>query len=303
MKDHFVTGNSVMIKIDGKKIKELRERQGLTQLYLATAVQVTTDTISRWENKRYPSIKKENGLKLAEALEVQLKDILEQESEIKDEPFPSTKPPQPTSRYKFIIPPVLVALILALVSGYFFLTKVNTPRILAHRIMPARTIAALPFPVVVTIDGQTDYGIALILKETLPANASIIATSPEVALNTGKDSNIKWIQKINEKMAFAYMVKIDANHNTISSFSGSIAISQGAGEPIMVEGDSKILLGPHHWADTDGNNIISDREILTVYDQYSGIDGFEIDIDLIERMWLGSGYLWNQNSKSFTILP
>ena len=67
-----------MIKIDGGKIKRLREQQGLTQLYLATAVQVTTDTISRWENRRYPSIKKENGLKLAEALNVELQEILEE---------------------------------------------------------------------------------------------------------------------------------------------------------------------------------------------------------------------------------
>ena len=46
--------------------KEIREKKGLTQLYIATAVGVTTDTISRWENRRYPSIKTENGEKLAE---------------------------------------------------------------------------------------------------------------------------------------------------------------------------------------------------------------------------------------------
>ncbi len=66
-----------MVKIDGAKVKLLREKQGLTQLYIATAVQVTTDTISRWENKRYPSIKKENGLNLAEALGVDLEYLLE----------------------------------------------------------------------------------------------------------------------------------------------------------------------------------------------------------------------------------
>ena len=71
-----------MVKIDGSKVKTLRESKGLTQLYIATVVEVTTDTISRWENKRYPSIKEENALKLAEALEVSLEDILEKEDEV-----------------------------------------------------------------------------------------------------------------------------------------------------------------------------------------------------------------------------
>ena len=65
------------VNIDGSKIKTLREQQGLTQLYLATVVEVTTDTISRWENRHYQSIKRENAEKLAEALEVSLEELLE----------------------------------------------------------------------------------------------------------------------------------------------------------------------------------------------------------------------------------
>ena len=77
MRDNVYQGGPVMIRIDGSKIRQIREQKGLTQLYVATAVDVTTDTVSRWENKRYPSIKKENGQKLAEALEVELEAILE----------------------------------------------------------------------------------------------------------------------------------------------------------------------------------------------------------------------------------
>ena len=65
-----------MVKIDGSRVRNLRESKGLTQLYIATVVGVTTDTISRWENNRYPTIRRENALKLAEALEVPLDDIL-----------------------------------------------------------------------------------------------------------------------------------------------------------------------------------------------------------------------------------
>ena len=79
MSEQIYPGPSQMVKIDGSRVRSLREAKGLTQLYIATVVEVTTDTISRWENKRYPSIKEENGLKLAEALEVTLDDILEKE--------------------------------------------------------------------------------------------------------------------------------------------------------------------------------------------------------------------------------
>ena len=82
MSEQIYPGPSQMVKIDGSKVRNLREAKGLTQLYIATVVGVTTDTISRWENKRYPSIKEENALKLAEALEVTLDDILEKEDEV-----------------------------------------------------------------------------------------------------------------------------------------------------------------------------------------------------------------------------
>ena len=62
MSDQIYPGSPVMVKIDGSKVRAIREAKGLTQLYVATAVEVTTDTVSRWENKRYPSVKKENGI-------------------------------------------------------------------------------------------------------------------------------------------------------------------------------------------------------------------------------------------------
>ena len=101
------SGGPVMVKIDGSKIRRIREEKGLTQLYIATAVEVTTDTVSRWENKRYPSIKKENGVKLAQALEVGLEDILETEADegglhaaaekVPKKPAETAPSPQPTS--------------------------------------------------------------------------------------------------------------------------------------------------------------------------------------------------------------
>ncbi|HSH14379.1 MAG TPA: helix-turn-helix transcriptional regulator, partial [Desulfurivibrionaceae bacterium] len=75
---NYIAGGPPMVRIDGAKARRIRENKGLTQLYVATVVQVTTDTISRWENRRYPTIKKENAEKLAEALGVELPALLDE---------------------------------------------------------------------------------------------------------------------------------------------------------------------------------------------------------------------------------
>ncbi|RMF44936.1 MAG: XRE family transcriptional regulator, partial [Deltaproteobacteria bacterium] len=64
------------VSIDGRVIRQIREDKKLTQLYVAKVVGVTTDTISRWENNRYPSIKRDNALLLSEALEVPVETLL-----------------------------------------------------------------------------------------------------------------------------------------------------------------------------------------------------------------------------------
>jgi len=63
---------SSAVCVDAAVVKRIRESRRLTQLYVSKVVGVTTDTISRWENNRYPTIRRENALKLAEALEVPL---------------------------------------------------------------------------------------------------------------------------------------------------------------------------------------------------------------------------------------
>jgi len=55
-----------MMRISDAKLRTLHEQQELTQLYLATTIEVTTETISRWERSNTSNIKKDNGKKLAE---------------------------------------------------------------------------------------------------------------------------------------------------------------------------------------------------------------------------------------------
>ncbi len=53
------------IAVDGTSLRRIREEKRLTQLYVSKVVGVTTDTVSRWENNRYPTIRRDNAVKLA----------------------------------------------------------------------------------------------------------------------------------------------------------------------------------------------------------------------------------------------
>ena len=306
-------GPMAMVKIDGGKIKKLREEQGLTQLYLATAVEVTTDTISRWENKRYPTIKKENGVKLAEALNVTLDDLLlaEPEPKISSEVHsePTAQHPEPVlsvvAAQKKIWPLLLLSLAVLLVVsiiGWFWLHSFTPPEIKARRILPHHAIPGQPFPVLISIDGISEDGIALIVKEQIPENGSIMSTFPEASAVNTKTNEIKWLGKYKVSSIFAYTAEIHGATGTQAKFTGSAAIGKDSDDPTPLGGTDTITLGEYHWADTDMDNTISDKEILSVYDQYSELKDIDLRMDTIEEIWLGSGYKWNPKTNSYIIL-
>jgi transcriptional regulator with XRE-family HTH domain len=310
MTDNLIPGPMTMIKVDGSKIKHLREEQGLTQLYLATAVHVTTDTISRWENKRYPSIKKENGIKLAEALNVQLADLLE-EDEIFEQQVPTIIAPSPTttdriSRLKKFWPLFLLSLIICfLVAAFAWYSHNSSPEvtIIAERNAPDHCIAGQPFPVLIRISGAPeDKPTAIIIRENLPANATVVKISPEISGGGIKKDMLKWLKKIDEKYTFAYVISVTGGVDEKIGFFGTAAISGDSGLPPPIGGSSTTTIGHYHWADIDKDNTISDSEILAVHDRYNIVEGIDVDIDTIEAIWLGSGYKWNETTKSLEIL-
>ncbi|BCL60965.1 transcriptional regulator [Desulfomarina profundi] len=310
----FSHGAMAMVKIDGTKVRELREKQGLTQLYVATAVQVTTDTISRWENKRYPSIKKENGLKLAEALGVELEELLETTEPVVEqqtgpdrEISPNIEQSFPPSKHNnirkawplLILSATIGSLILAV--AFYFLQTTPTAKLNAIRILPRHCIAGQPFPVIIKVNGADQSSIAIILKESLPPDSHIIKVFPEPSGNSTKGNILKWLLKIQSRALFSYLVAIDGKPGEKREFNGTLSINNGPANTLTIRGDHEVLLGEHHWADSNSDNIISDNEILTVYDLYSDIKGLKLDMDMIEEIWLGSGYRWNRQTNMFEI--
>lgn len=325
----------VMIKIDGARIRAIREAKGLTQLYIATAVDVTTDTVSRWENKRYPSIKKENGLKLAEALEVELEDILdiaEQSENITgaDTPeFPASEnqttvveaetidlhadsqtdpPPYPQTAGRhwynnighFGI--ILITIILICAGFYVYTVLHQNPaaaEIEVTRVVPPHFIAGQPLPVFLHVKKTSDKPVSIILKEDLPPGCRLEAASP--LLSGSSATEIKWLTTISQSALFFYTVVTDPSFSGDLSFTGIVKNGLDD-EAVQITGGRKTVSGSHHWVDTNGDNRISDEEILMVYDLLLGDTGQIIDLDQLEEMWLGDGYVWSPDQQAFTIM-
>lgn len=297
-----------MIRIDGARVRQLREGQGLTQLYLATAVEVTTDTISRWENRHYPTIKRENGLRLAEALGVELEEILGKPDETSEpvEDFPPSSPATrvgiPLKKYNLLLN-IGLAVMIPVVIGLMIWKKQPESgeiQIEATRSLPTACAPGLTFPVLITV--HTGQEMVLLVREHVPDGVEILKTVPDATSQA--DNTLKWIRKEGgEQSLTGYLAKSAGEYGTQFTFSGSIAVRQEQKQEADISGDNAIRLEPLHWADTNGDFIINDDEILEVYDKFGGLTELGVDLDSIEEIWMGSGYRWNKNDQTIEILP
>jgi len=295
MNEQIFPGPPQMVKIDSIKVRSLREAKGLTQLYIATVVGVTTDTISRWENKRYPSIKQENGIKLAEALEVSLGDILEteepttdpQEQEVTEVIVRQTRPRR---EFRPLIWLLLLTAILILPFIWFHFKQPEIPvvSISASRILPPHIPAGQPFPVIIQVKAAKEDSFPLILKEELPPGCELIQSAP---LHTGidkKTGSIKWLNRTQGPLTtFVYLARQEPATNSGSSlrFSGSVTLRNEGGSGTSIIGSQVVPIANYHWADTNQDNRIVDDEILEAYDVFSALDELDYDWQEIDDIW------------------
>jgi transcriptional regulator with XRE-family HTH domain len=299
-----------MVKIDGSKVRSLRESKGLTQLYIATVVGVTTDTISRWENKRYPSIKEENALKLAEALEVSLEQILEKEEETAalDETSATTvslpKKKKPIRLLLWLLPLIVVLLL----PFIWYNVKQTTPiTIFASRLLPPHIPEGQPFPVIIQVTTKQQGPFSLILKETLPEDCEPIVSAPPFTSFDKKTGSLKWISRTTGKTTtFVYLAKtLDQKTDTAPEaplrFSGSVTLRDKKSSETTIAGSLILPLADYHWADTNRDNRIEDKEILAAYDTFSALDTINYDWQKIDEIWSGEGYYWDGNTQEYVI--
>ncbi|MEN8199809.1 MAG: helix-turn-helix transcriptional regulator [Thermodesulfobacteriota bacterium] len=295
-----------MVQVSGETIRSLRQQQNLTQLYLATAVEVTTETISRWERSESPTIKKENGEKLAEALGVALDAILFEEQPLPPDPPEEPEQPEvapPPSGKRWIFPAAAVLGILLFAVSIFWRGGGGV-QISATRTMPAHAVAGQPFPVVIDVKIDSGKGASFLVTEQLPSACRVLQAVPETAVTS--ETFLKWIEKSEAtETSFAYLLSCDAEEEVGASiaFSGVVLARRATKKEIPVNGRSHLRLSDFHWVDTNQDNVIDDEELLGVYDDFGRVAGLGVDVDEVEEIWMGSGYRWNGEKKMFEPVP
>lgn len=289
--------------LDAAAIRRIRESRRLTQLYVSKVVGVTTDTISRWENNRYPTIRRENALKLAEALEVPLDDILLKPVEESTAADLTGK----KSRATLWLLWGALALLVVLAAFYFLPSSSPPPvAVTASRILPKFAGPGSTIPVQIDLT-QRNQNSGLIVREYFPKGWKIVEAFPPASSLDNVNGIARWIIKAggeDEKVVYLIQVDPEAKVNEEASFQGDIIASKGGNQTALpVQGETKTTVAPIHWADTDGNWRIDDGEMLEGSFTIEDMAGVHLSWDDLEKLWSAEGYHWDARKKKFLPQP
>jgi len=301
------------LKIDGAKVRRLRESKGLTQLYVSSVVGVTTDTISRWENRRYPTIKQENAKRLAEALEVDIKEILEGEGDGTGAAFAqgcgediTSGPGQEASSRSMVS--VVVAVLAVFILGLFAWTFLGPERsggenpFSATRILPGHIAPGAAFPVILEIKNNGKRKSPVIIREIIPRSCKFMGYTPVAIGKTLSGNRIQWIYTVPSRgLNIIYVLRLskDTMMGKYIRFKGTLTPKSPGNVSMRIKGMKKTKVAPFHWADTNRNNIIDDQEILDAFDELGAADELKGDFQLLEALWAAGRYKWDNKTKKF----
>lgn len=293
--------NTSSVAIDGLAVRKIREEKRLTQFYVSKVVGVTTDTVSRWENNRYPTIMRDNALKLAEALEVELDDILKKE-QIDENPLDSDD--LPGKRKNNWLPLFSIVIVVIIGVAYFALRPVHEPPVMlqAKRLVPP--YAAPGSQILIRVELSVDKPLkGMILKESFPPNWLLKEAQPVVSHLDSETGKARWIfRKPPQKIMVYYLLQVpdDVKAGDNLSIHGElIANPDGQRTATPVESVGSMKVKPFHWADTNGDGIIDDLEILEVSDLTDEANSLNLGWDLIESIWETGSYKWQPDQKTF----
>lgn len=288
--------------LDGSAVRRIREEKKLTQLYVAKVVGVTTDTISRWENNRYPSIKRENGLRLAEALEVELEEILQPETEACEaEGVPAAVEEGVPLPIK-LLPLIGLLAVLAAFYFYYHRQELPVPGLLAERVLPHYAAPGGVVPVRVRLEPNPGIK-GFILREHFPPGWKLIEANPPASSLNNEDGTARWIVKPGERRPLiVYLVRVarTAQLGESGLFSGEVVANpNGANTPTPVMGSNQVQVGPYLWADQNGDHRVDDSEMLAASDTFDEMKGVHLDWTQLEDIWDAEGYRWDPRKEVF----
>lgn len=284
--------------LDSVEVKRIREGLQLTQLYVSKVVGVTTDTISRWENNRYPTIRRENALKLAEALEVSLADILLKP--VAETVLSEDKGDRKSAAAWMLTSTVIV---LALIALFVYSRRLPiVPAANGERVLPGFAAPGSVIPVLVALTDRTDNS-GIIAREYFPVGWKLVQANPPTSSLDNVKGVARWIIKAgDDRDRIVYLVQVDslAKPDSVSRFKGEIvASSQGSQSAVSIQGKNEIVVAPIHWADTDGNGQINDGEMLEASFTIEDMAGVHIDWNDLEKLWAAGSYAWNRKQGKF----
>lgn len=291
-----------MVAVDGLRVRAIREENKLTQLYVANVVGVTTDTISRWENNRYPSIKRENAEKLAASLEVDLAVILKTD----EPPAMDSEPPSlpDGKRWMRLSLFLLVISITVALAGYVLRHQAQLST--AGRILPRFGAPGETIPVQIRILRRGEEKSGFILKERLPEGWRLVTSSPPTASGTISSQEVKWLVPGGTgQLTIRYTVKIspDSPLNSVATINGSIVSSaDGLSRTETIGGERYLRIAGVHWADANGDSRIDDDEIMPAYYLTEEMKGLGLEWKTIEAIWNAGGYRWDLQKKAFVVV-
>lgn len=294
---------SPSVLIDGEAIRRVREEGKLTQLYVAKVVGVTTDTVSRWENNRYPTMRRDNALKLAEALEVELESILKREGTPLLEPSAEDLSSVPKSAAR---PLLLAGLLLIALSVVWFLflqsSSVPLSLLTGVRQVPNFTAPGARVPIQLEIIAEKKLK-GLIVREDFPPGWNLVEADPPPASLDNLRGNVRWMIRdpaLREKIVYVLQPPLDSPIGSEISLSGEVVANpDGQRFSTSVPAVGVLRVAPLHWADMNGNSRIDDLEILEVSDMVDASERIHYDWDLIEEMWDAGGYQYDAKKHLF----
>lgn len=293
---------SSTICLDASEVRRIRESRQLTQLYVSKVVGVTTDTISRWENNRYPTIRRENALKLAEALEVPLVDILLKPVEsLQEEPGERKKP-----FLQWLIAGVLIILVLFFLISLFSESPPAPASVTAERVLPDFAGPASPIPVQIHLTHRSQRG-GVIIREYFPKGWKIVQANPPASSLDNVNGVARWIIKAgDDRASIVYLVQVDpaARLSSEATFQGEIVGSnEGSKSAVAIQGESVIKVAQIHWADANGDGQIDDGEMLEASFTIEDMAGVHIDWHDLEQLWNAGRYFWDKKAVKFLPQP
>lgn len=287
--------------LDSVAVRRIREEKKLTQLYVSKVVGVTPDTISRWENNRYPTVKRENALRLAEALEVEVDALLQRQE---DEAGPAERSGAPS----FFNRPVgrwLVLLLLLFGAGglwFFFRPPKLTSSLLAERWLPRYAAPGGLLPVRIHLEADTERK-GFILRERFPLGWKIVEASPSPTSLDNVEGMARWIVKPESSLgSIAYLLQVGAaaDLGAVAVFSGEVVVgADEQSQPLAVKGQTQVETAPFHWADLNGDSQVDDGEMLSGSEDFTAMPGIPLDWDALEKIWDAGSYRWDRPAESF----